>query len=133
MVISPYLFFEGRCDEAIAFYTEKLDAKLGIRMTYSQMPGPTSGPMPPGDKIMHASLTIGDNVVFVSDGHCRQAADFKGFQLSMQADGPADVERLFAALADGGTVIMPIAKTFFAAAFGMVSDRFGVHWMIMSN
>ena len=102
-------------------------------MTYGQMPGQANGPMPPEDKVMHASLTLGDSVVLVSDGQCRQPVDFKGFQLSLQADSPAEVERLSAALADGGSVIMPVAKTFFAAAFGMVCDRFGLRWMIMST
>ena len=131
MQVQPYLFFEGRCDEAIAFYRGALGAEVTMLMRYKESPDP--GACRPGmeDKVMHAALRIGDAVVFVSDGHCEGQARFEGFSLSLTVADEAEAERLFAALADGGQVRMPLGKTFFSPRFGMVTDRFGVLWMIL--
>jgi PhnB protein len=127
----PYLFFDGRCDEAIAFYREAIGAEVQMLMRWRDMPEPRPQPLPaPDDKIMYAHLKIGDSSVLASDGRCRGQPSFEGFALSLTATDDAEAARLFAALADGGQVQMPLAKTFFASSFGMLADRFGVSWMV---
>jgi PhnB protein len=134
MQIEPYLFFEGRCEEAIEFYRKSLGAEVEMMMRYRESPDPPPpGMIPPGseDKIMHASLRIGGALVMASDGNCSGQARFGGFSLSISVPDAATADRFFAALADGGQVQMPLGKTFFAPYFGMVVDRFGVGWMII--
>ena len=128
MQIQPYLFFEGRCDEAVEFYRAALGAEVTMLMRYKDGPDPCS----PGsdEKVMHASLRIGETTVLVSDGRCSGQPGFQGFALSLTVSSDADAERLFAALGDGGQVQMPLTKTFFTTRFGMVADRFGVLWMV---
>ena len=131
MHIEPYLFFNGRCDEAIEFYRRALGAEVTMVMRFKESPDPAS--IPPGseDKVMHASLRIGETTVLASDGHSQGKPSFQGFSLSLTASNDAQVERIFAALAEGGQVQMPPAKTFFSSRFGMVADRFGVPWMVI--
>jgi len=134
MQIEPYLFFEGRCDEAIEFYRRALGAEMGPLMRYKESPEPHQpGALPPGseDKVMHAVIKIGDTKVMVSDGRCSGKPVFQGFGLTINAPDVARADRMFAALAEGGQVQMPLAKTFFSPRFGMVNDRFGVLWMII--
>lgn len=134
MPIQPYLFFEGRCEEAIAFYGRALGARVQMLMRNREAPEPPPpGMLPPGseDKIMHASLAIGDGVVMVSDGMASGEPRFGGFSLSHVVADADTARRVFDALADGGRVAMPLGRTFFAPLFGMVTDRFGVSWMIM--
>jgi PhnB protein len=127
----PYLFFDGRCEEAIAFYRQAIGAEVQMLMRWRDMPEPRQQPTPaPDDKIMHAHLKIGDSSVLASDGRCLGQPKFEGFALSLTATDDAEAARLFGALADGGQVQMPLAKTFFASSFGMVADRFGVSWMV---
>ncbi len=128
MQINPYLFFEGRCDEAIEFYRTALGAETTFLMRYKESPEPASHGNP--DKVMHATLRIGKTIVQVSDGRCLGAARFEGFALSLTVESESEAERLFAALSDGGKVQMPMTKTFFSPRFGMLADRFGVLWMI---
>lgn len=133
MPITPYLFFEGEAEEAIAFYGRAIDAEVAMKMRYSDSPEPPPpGAMPPGSetKLMHAELRIGDATLMVSDGHCGGAAKFSGFGVSLPARDTAEAHRFFTGLSDGGEVRMPISATFFSPAFGMVQDRFGVLWMI---
>jgi PhnB protein len=133
MQVRPYLFFDGRCEEAVEFYRKALGAEVTMLMRFKDSPEPPdSGMCPPGaeDKVMHVSLRIGDATVLASDGRCQGRPSFQGFALSLTAPDEAGAERLFAALAEGGQVQMPLAKTFFASRFGMVADRFGVPWMI---
>jgi len=134
MKAEPYLFFEGRCDEAIEFYRSTLGAEVGMLMRYKDSPEPSApGKLPPGseNKVMHANLRIGDTAVMVSDGNCSGSPSFQGFSLSLTVPDVARADQVFAALADGGQVRMPLAKTFFSPRFGMVVDRFGVLWMII--
>jgi PhnB protein len=134
MVVQPYLFFDGRCEEALEFYRRALGAKVEMMMRFKEAPDqPPAGTLPPGseNKVMHASLRIGETVVMASDGHCAQQARFQGFSLSVTAKDEAEAERVFAALAEGGQVQMPLAKTFFSPKFGMLADRFGVGWMVV--
>jgi len=133
MQVQPYLFFEGRCEEALEFYRRALGAEVTMLMRFKDSPEPHEpGMVPPGagDKVMHASFRIGDTEVMASDGQCAGRPSFQGFALSVTARDGAEAERRFAALADGGQVQMALTKTFFAARFGMVADRFGVSWMI---
>lgn len=134
MQIQPYLFFDGRCEEAIEFYRQALGAEVTMLMRFKDSPEPPQpGMMPPGsdEKVMHASLRIGDATVMASDGRCLGQPNFQGFALSITAPDDAQAERLFAALGEGGQVQMPMSKTFFSSRFGMVADRFGVGWMVI--
>jgi PhnB protein len=133
MQVQSYLFFDGRCEEAIEFYKKALGAKVDMLMRFREAPDPPPpGMVPPGfdDKVMHTSFRIGDTVVMASDGCTDGKANFKGFSLSLAVDKEADADRYFNALADGGQVQMPLGKTFWSPRFGMLTDRFGVGWMI---
>ena len=131
MVIQPYLFFDGRCEEALAFYAKTLGAEVTMLMRFKESPDPNSAPPAAADKVMHASVRIGDTTVMASDGHCAGAPTFEGFALSLSVASEAEAKRVFDALAEGGQVRMPLGKTFFSPAFGMVADRFGVSWMVI--
>jgi PhnB protein len=130
MQVQPYLFLEGRCDEAIAFYRGALGAEVTMLMRFKESPDPAMVAPGTGDKVMHASFRIGETTVLASDGRCQGAPSFQGFALSLTVPTEAEAERLFGALGDGGQVQMPMAKTFFSPRFGMVADRFGVSWMV---
>jgi len=134
MRVEPYLFFEGRCEEAIEFYKRALGAEVTALMRYKDSPEPPPpGKVPPGsdNKVMHANFRIGDATVMASDGLCSGKPSFQGFSLTLNAANEAEAERWFNALADGGQVQMPLTKTFFSPRFGMVADRFGVPWMVI--
>jgi PhnB protein len=134
MKVEPYLNFDGRCEEAIQFYKTAVGAEVTMLMRFKDSPEkPAVGMCPPGseNKIMHASLQIGDSRVMASDCHGQGKPEFKGISLSITAANDAQADRLFAALADGGTVNQPLIKTFFSSRFGVATDRFGVTWMII--
>jgi PhnB protein len=134
MIVQAYLFFDGRCEEAVGFYRRALGAELTMLMRYKESPDtPPPGTVPPGseNKVMHASLRIGDTVVMASDGRCLGKPSFQGFSLSITVADEAEADQVFAALADGGQLQMPLGKTFFSPRFGMVTDRFGVSWMVI--
>ncbi len=131
-IVQPYLFFGGRCEEALAFYRTALGAQVDFLMRYKESPEPhPPGMVPPGfeNKVMHATFRIGGTTLMASDG-CEEGAKFDGFSLSLAAPTEAEADRAFAALAAGGQVRMPLAKTFWSPRFGMVTDRFGVGWMV---
>jgi PhnB protein len=133
MEIQPYLFFEGRCEEAVELYRRALDAEVETLMRYEESPEPPPPEMVPpgsGKKIMHVTLRIGGAVVMASDGNCSGRTSFGGFSLSLTVPDAATADRYFAALAEGGEVRMPLGETFWSPRFGMVADRFGVGWMI---
>ena len=133
MRVEPYLNFDGRCEEAIEFYKSALGAKVDRLMRFKECPEPHAPGMTPGieNKVMHASLRIGDSVVMASDGQCLGHGKFDGTSLTLSVSNDAEAERVFAALGNGGKVGMPLTKTFFSSRFGMVNDRFGVPWMIL--
>jgi len=134
MQVQPYLFFDGRCEEAIAFYRKAVGAEVRMMMRFKDSPEPCpEGMVPPGseNKVMHAAMQIGETTVMASDGRCTGAAKFQGFSLSLEAANDAEAKRRFDALSDGGQVQMPLGKTFFASSFGMVADRFGITWMVI--
>ncbi len=135
MQVQSYLSFGGRCDEAIDFYKKALGAEVEMMMRFKDHPEPK----PPqigremDDKIMHAQFKVGDTVVMATDGNCKGDEGFKGFSLALSVETPADAEKRFKALSDGGNVQMPLMQTFFSPCFGMVSDKFGVTWMVMAT
>jgi len=131
MQVEPYLFLDGRCEEAIEFYQRALGAKVEMLVRFKD--APESGHTPPGaeNKVMHSSLRIGDTTVMASDGHCQGKPSFQGFSLSLPLPDVAEAERVFNALAEGGQVNQPLIETFFSPRFGMVADRFGVPWMVV--
>jgi PhnB protein len=135
MRVEPYLNFDGRCEEAIEFYKKEIGAKVNMLMRHKDNPEPPTKDcgMPPGieNKIMHASLTIGDSIVMLSDGHAKNQPKFEGVSLAMAVANDADAKKLFDGLSKGGKVTMPLGKTFFSSSFGMLADKFGIAWMIM--
>ncbi len=132
MIVQIYLSFEGRCEEAVAFYQRAVGAKVEMMMRFkdSPEPPPPGSPPSPPDKVMHCAFKVGDTTVMASDGMCMGKSEFKGFGLSLTVPDEATAERCFKALADGGQVTMPLAKTFWSPKFGMLLDRFGVCWMV---
>jgi PhnB protein len=132
--VNTYLNFNGRCEEAIQFYTHALGAKLGMMMRYKDNPDP----LPPGvshagmeEKVMHAAFRIGDTVLMASDGGCKEGRSFQGFTLSLTVATESEADTLFTALAEGGEIQMPLMKTFFSPRFGMVADKFGIGWIVL--
>ncbi len=138
MLVQPYLFFEGRCEEALNFYRDKLGAQVDHLMRFKDNPEPggapgegcAGGPVD-GEKIMHASFRIGGASLMASDGMASGKPNFQGISLSLILQDPTEARRLFDGLADGGQVQVPLNKTFFSPLFGMVADRFGVAWMVV--
>ena len=134
MQVQPYLFFDGRCEEALEFYKKTLGAKVEMLMRFKESPDGTNSAMcPPGseEKIMHACFKVGDTSVMASDGHAKGKPEFKGFSLAVTAKTEAEADKFFNTLAEGGQAQMPLTKTFFSPKFGMLADKFGVGWMIM--
>jgi PhnB protein len=135
MHVLPYLYFDGRCDEALGFYEKALGAQVGMKMRFKESPEPHGpGALPPGveDNVMHAEFKIGDTTIFASDGIQIGKPTFHGISLTLACDDAAQAERYFAALAEGGQVQQPLIETFFSPRFGMVADRFGVSWAVIA-
>lgn len=136
MNVQPYLFFDGKCEEALEFYKSAIGAKIDMMMRFSEAPEkPPEGAMPAGSekKIMHAAFKVGDTQIMASDGHCAGKPSFQGFGLTLNAANDAEADKLFNAVGKGGQVQQPLTKTFFASRFGMVTDRFGVMWMVIAE
>lgn len=130
--IQPYLFFDGRCEEAIDFYRSALGAEVEMMLRFSECPDPPPpGTMPDGweKKVMHAAFRIDGSLVLASDG-CGSGSPFEGFALSLSVATAEQADRYFNALAEGGEVTMPLDQTFWSPRFGMVTDRFGLGWMV---
>lgn len=140
MKVESYLMFEGRCEEALDFYRRALGAQVTMLMRYKDNPEPAAGqgcaegggPGPTPEMVMHAAFTVGDTQLMASDGMGSGKPRFEGISLALSPADEAEAKRLFDALADGGQVQMPLGKTFFSRAFGMVADRFGVSWMVVA-
>ena len=131
--IQPYIFFGGRCDEALEFYRTAIGAETTFRMRFQESPTPPPpGVLPPGfeNKIMHASFRVGTTEIYASDG-CTVGETYQGFSLAIGVSTEAEADRIFAGLAEGGQIKMPLSKTFWSPKYGMVVDRFGVNWMVM--
>ena len=132
MQVKPYLQFDGRCEEALEFYRSALGAKVETLMRFKEGPDCMEMPEATGDKVMHACFRIGDSQIMASDGYCKGKPSFQGFSLTLEAPDKNEADRLFKALEPGGEVQMPLTETFFSPSFGMVTDRFGVSWMIVT-
>jgi PhnB protein len=131
--ITPYLFFAGRCEEALNFYRDHLGAEIGMIMRFNESPDPTPpGMLQPGfeNKVMHSSFQVGGAAVMASDG-CDDKSKFDGFRLALTVSTEAEAHKAFKALSNGGNVQMPLTKTFWSPCYGMVTDRFNVGWMVM--
>lgn len=133
MQIQPYLFFDGRCEEAIEFYKQALGAEVQMMMRFKDSPEGAMNPPGNENKIMHANIRIGETIVLCSDGRCEGKATFQGFALSLTVKTEAEGKKFFAAITAGGQVQMPLTKTFFSPSFGMAADKFGVTWMIYAT
>jgi len=136
MQVQSYLMFDGRCEEALAFYGRALGATVTFLMRNRESPDPhPPGMLPPGseDRVMHAEFKVGETVVMASDGYCAGKPQFAGFALAVSVPDDATAKQRFDALADGGRVGMPLGPTFFATSFRMVQDRFGVDWMVLAR
>jgi PhnB protein len=131
MQVQSYLFFNGRCEEAIEFYKKTLGAKVEMLMRFKEAPGDHKCSPGTEEKVMHSCLRIGETAVMASDGMAQGKPEFKGFSLAVNAKDKAEADRLFGALSDGGQVHQPLVETFFSPRFGMVADKFGVGWMVM--
>jgi len=130
MQLHAYLCFNGQCDEAITFYCKALGASVVMKSYFRDMPDSETCPAGAEDKVMHATLQMGESILMVSDGCGSDGPNFEDFSLSISAADEGEAGRLFEALADGGDVQMPLAKTFWSPCFGMVKDRFGLSWMV---
>ena len=131
MLMQPYVFFDGRCEEAIDFYKKAIGAKTEMLMRWRDCPDKSAVTPQNADKVMHACVEVGDMKLLASDGRCEGKPDFKGFALTLSAKTEAEADKLFTALSNGGQVQMPLTKTFFSPKFGMCADKFGVGWMVM--
>jgi PhnB protein len=131
MQVQPYIFFDGRCDEALEFYKKALGAKVDMLMRFKDAPDQSMVTPESKDRVMHAAVHIGDTQILMSDGHCQGKPSFQGFSLTINAPSAAEAERQFNALAEGGNVQMPLGETFFASRFGMLADKFGLGWMVI--
>ena len=141
MQVQPYLFFDGRCEEAVRFYEKAIGAKVMAMMRFSENPDPQASQMSGNcsgmaspDQIMHCAFTVGESLIMASDGVTAGEGGFKGISLSLAVGDDAEAKRLFDALGTGGggQVQVPLMETFFATSFGMVVDRFGVGWMVVA-
>ncbi|MGV3661031.1 MAG: VOC family protein [Prosthecobacter sp.] len=131
-IVQSYLFFNGRCEEALEFYKAAIGAKVGMLMRFSESPEqPPPGMVPPGheNKVMHASFHVGETMLMASDG-CGENHPFQGFSLSLGVATAEEADKYFNALAEGGKVEMPLEKTFWSPRYGMLTDKFGMGWMI---
>lgn len=136
MRVEPYLSFEGKCEEALEFYKQAVGAELEFMMRYKEAPDkPPEGMVAPGseNKVMHCSFKIGDSRIMATDGGCTGGGKFEGISLAMSHKTVAETEKCFNALAQGGQVTMPLGPTFFSPSFGMLVDRFGICWMIVTE
>ncbi len=134
MAVTPYLFLDGRCDEAIEFYKKNLGAQVGMMMRFKEAPAEGHKPAAGTEnKIMRACVTINGAPVFMSDGECSGKTTFQGFSLSLDTNDLKEGERMFNALAQGGQVRLPMTETFFAKSFGMLADKFGIGWMVIAG
>jgi len=130
MQMNPYLSFDGKCETAFKFYEKVLGGKVLMMMKYGESPMAAQTPPESRDKIMHARLAVGDKLLMGSDAPAQMYEPMNGIQVTLSVDKPAEADRIFGALAENGSVRMPIQETFWARRFGMLVDQFGTPWMI---
>jgi len=132
MNVQPYLYFDGVCEDALNFYAKAVGAKTQMMMRFKDSPDKSMSAPGSENKVMHACFKVGDTEIFGSDGMNKGKPNFDGFALSINAKDAAEAEKLFNALLPGGEATMPLTETFFANKFGMLKDKFGVHWMVIA-
>ncbi|HEV8390332.1 MAG TPA: VOC family protein [Dongiaceae bacterium] len=132
MKVQPYVFFDGKCDDALEFYKRALGAKVNMLMRFSEAPDQSQIKPESKNKVMHCSFQVGETEILASDGRCMGQPSFQGFALTINATNDAEAKRIFIAISEGGQVQMPLEKTFFASSFGMAADKFGVGWMVIA-
>jgi PhnB protein len=130
MQLNPYIYFNGRCAEALNFYEGALGAKVVMKMTYGESPAANECSKNSLDKIMHARLDVGGSVIMMSDAPEERYSTPQGFSISLNLQDPVEAERVYKVLSAGGNVLMPLEKTFWAQRFAMFTDKFGTPWMI---
>jgi PhnB protein len=130
MQVNPYLFYDGNCEEALKYYQKVLGARIEAMLPFGEAPPEMQVAPEHKNRIMHARVTIDGEVLMASDAHPGGFNKPQGFAVSLQVEDPADAERRFKALADGGSINMPFGKTFFSKGFGMCVDKFGIPWMV---
>lgn len=130
MKMNPYLTFHGNCEEAFRFYAPILGGEIVAMMTHKDTPAEAHTPPEWHDKILHARLIFGDNVLMASDAPPGRGHPMQGFSVSLVIDDQNEAQRVYHALMEGGTATMPLQETFWAHLFGMFTDRFGTPWMI---
>ena len=131
MQVQAYLNFGGRCEEALAFYKASIGAEVSNLMRWKESPDPAmKAPADYAEKIMNATFKIGSTTLMADDGMGPEKIEYKGFTLAIEVADDAEAKRVFAALGEGGTVKMALAKTFWTSSFGMLTDKFGVPWMV---
>jgi PhnB protein len=134
MHVNPYLMFDGRAEEALEFYKKTLGAEVTMLMRFSENPDPQYNPPNSENKVMHSAFKVGDSLIMATDGDCGGKSSFSGISLTLSVDSADKAEAYFAALQqDGGKAQMPMTKTFFAERFGVVADKFGVSWMVITE
>ena len=133
MHVQSYLFFNGRCEEALEFYKQTLGATIGMLMRFKEAPGDHKPAPGTEEKVMHSEFRVGDTVVMASDGMTQSKPEFKGFSLTISTKTVPEAQHLFGALSKDGQVHQPLVETFFSPSFGMLADKFGVGWMIMAE
>jgi len=133
MKVQSYLFFDGKCDEALEFYKRALGAKVNALMRFGEAPDQSMVKPENKNKVMHSEFQIGDTVIMASDGYCNGKPGFQGFSMAIAVPTDAEAKRVFDAISDGGQVSMPLSKTFFASSFGTASDKYGVGWMVITE
>ena len=131
--VQPYLFFDGKCEEALEFYKGAIGAKVDMMMRFKEAPDQSQMQPNTGEKVMHAAFHVGTTQVLASDGHCAGKPSFQGFGLALNAKNDAEAEKLFTAVGKGGQVLQPLTKTFFASKFGKITDKFGIMWMVIAE
>ena len=130
MQVNPYLFYDGNCEAALKYYEKAVGAKIEAMLRYETGPKEMPGPPQWEKKRMHAKISIDGEVIMAADAPPGNCLKPQGFRVSLQVDNPADAERRFKALAEGGKIDMPFGKTFFSRGFGMCTDQFGTPWMV---
>ena len=133
MQVTPYLMLDGRCEEALEFYKQAVGAEIGMVMRFNEAPDQAGCPPNASNKIMHSSFKVGDTLLMATDGDNNGKPTFAGVSLAVTVKDEAEADKVFAALSAGGQVQMPLAQTFFAKKFGVLADKFGVNWMIVTE
>ncbi|NJO32986.1 MAG: VOC family protein [Rhodospirillales bacterium] len=133
MKVQPYVFFDGKCEEALEFYKRAIGAKVNALMRFGEAPDQSQIKPESKNKVMHSAFQVGETEILASDGYCLGAPAFQGFALTINAADNAEALRLFTGIAEGGKIQMPLEKTFFAASFGIAVDKFGVNWMVIAD